>query len=243
MITAQKQGAIRHLLDERNPADAMAAYFAFYYPPEKTTLVTYPADGDRASGYVALSRTGVDLFRPFVTLRLPDDMRAGTLLLQSALPEGASAIISAPAAYFPLLQALFDIETEEHVWLYRLDPRGFEPIINVLVTQDTGANGFPRFLIRPPQERSVTAAVAGLNWMTSDFGEISVNTAPGYRRRGWGRSVVSAMANHLIENGRIPLYVVAKNNEASIQLAEGVGFTYTGIDQVIIQGSRRPLSL
>ena len=50
----------------------MAAYYALHHPDDKTTLVVPPtAEGQRANGYVALSRTGIDLFRPLVTMRLP----------------------------------------------------------------------------------------------------------------------------------------------------------------------------
>ena len=79
MDLTESRRAIQLLLNERRPADAMAAYYAFYYPEEKSQLVTYPLDAGpgKAAGYVAFSRTGMDLFRPYVTLRLPiNDMAA-----------------------------------------------------------------------------------------------------------------------------------------------------------------------
>lgn len=241
MTLAKQRRAIRHLLDENNPADGMASYFAFHYDDTKTHLSTYPPNADRASGYVALSRTGIDLFRPFMTLRLPDqDMRAAAALIYQALPVHSSIIMNAPIRYYPLLQALFDVQTEEKLLIYILDPSQFEPIINVLVTQDRGVNGLPRFIIRARDtEEQTVAASAGLNWLTPTFGEISVTTAPGFRRRGMGRSVVANMANYLLQTGRQPLYVVSEGNEASIQLAESVGFVYAGVEQLMLQATLR----
>ena len=71
MTLAQKRRAIRALLNENRPADAQAAYYAFHHPEDKTNLVTYQDANDSVTGYVCLSRTGIDLFRPLVTLRLP----------------------------------------------------------------------------------------------------------------------------------------------------------------------------
>ncbi len=240
MALTQQRRAIRHLLDETNPADAMAAYFAFYHANNRTILRPYPYTAPQAKGYVALSRTGMDLFRPFVTLRLPiHDMQMSTDVIYEAIDAGTAVILNAPTRYAPLLHALFEIQTEEHLSLYRLRPSSFEPTINVLVTRDKAPNGLPRFLIRD-RENDVIGASATLNWQSPTYAEIGVTTHPGYRRRGWGRSVVSAMANHLLENGRTPLYVVAQNNEASIQLAESVGFSDSGVREIMIQAALKP---
>lgn len=237
MTLNRNRRAIRHLLDERKSADAMAVYFAFYHPDNKTQIIPYPPQAERAEGYVTLSRTGMDLFRPLLTARLPRDERATAALLAQAVPEGTPVILNAPQEDMPLLQAFFQLQTAETLLTYELNPERFEPEINVLVMQSDGANGLPRFVIRQSGGEGIAAA-AGLNWLSPYFGEISVNTAPRYRRRGWGRSVVAAMANYLLENGRIPLYAVTENNEPSMQLAENVGFTYRGVRQVMAQAVR-----
>lgn len=233
--------AIRPLLRDRDPADAMAAYYVYHHPDEKTRLVITPEGGARADGYVAISRTGIDLFRPLVTMRLPIDKGAegygaSLALLRHALAPGMPAILHVPQRYMPLIRAVFNIQSEELLRVYSLDPRQFEPIINVLVTQSSTPNGLPRFAIYTKQngEEELVAA-ASLNWQSPYFGEIAVNTKPQYRRRGWGRSVVAAMAQHLLESGRIPLYAVAEENKASIQLAEAVGFVDTGARQYMLQ--------
>lgn len=240
----EKRRAIGHLLRERDPADAMAAYYALYHPEGKTTLVVPPTPGP-PEGYVALSRTGIDLFRPLVTMRLPTDRNPGATqaaadLLRLAIGPGQPVIMSAPLRYRPIIEALFDIQSEERLRLYRLDPGDFEPIINVLVTRSTGPGDLPRFTIRSSQsgEEEVVASAA-LNWQSPHFAEIAVNTRPQHRRQGWGRSVVAAMSQHLLDGGRVPLYVVADDNTASIQLAESVGFRDTGAREVLLQAALR----
>lgn len=243
---AEQRQAIRHLLNENSPADAMAAYFALYHPEAKTRLILYPADGGRASGYVARSRTGIDLFRPLVTLRLPpEDLEGSVALLQQAITPDTGIILSGPAAYEPLLRALFNITKEERLHIYALDPGRFEPMINVLVKQVTSVNELPRYIIETRTEGgfSEVVASAGLNWQSPRFAEIAVNTRPGYRRRGWGRSVVAALVQQVLAGGRIPTYVAAEDNEASIRLAEGVGFVDTGAREWMIEGSLLPESL
>jgi RimJ/RimL family protein N-acetyltransferase len=245
-LTAQRQ-AIRRLLRSDEPADAMAAYYAFHHPDAKTTLVITPETGPKATGYVALSRTGIDLFRPLATMRLPIDSNPGLPgqeaaadLLRRAFDPGLPVILSIPFRYQPIIEALFTIQAEEQLRLYVLEPRQFEPIINVLVTRADGPNGLPRFSIRSAQngEEEVVAS-ASLNWQSPSYGEIGVNTRPQYRRQGWGRSVVAAMVQFLLDSGRIPLYVVSEENQASIQLAESVGFVDTGVREVLVQASLR----
>ncbi len=226
---AELRQAIRPLLNERDPADALAAYYAFYHADERTHLVIQRNESGRATGYIAVSRTGIDLFRPLVTLRLPPaDLDSRHELITNALPEGSPVILYAPTSYEPILKALFDIEMNEEHHLLVLDRNHFEPIINVLVTQATSPDGLPRFVIRSQKDPNVVAAAAGLNWQTHYFAEISVQTIPDERRQGWGRSVVAAMVHHLFENGRTPLYVCSDRNQASRQLAESVGFRDSG---------------
>jgi len=232
--------AIRPLLNERNPADALAAYYVYYHPYAKTHLITHPAGASRATGYLAISRTGMDLFRPFVTLRLPvNDMDAGLDLIKTALPDGSAVILYGPTRYSPLLHALFDIQTDEKFRLLVLDRDRFEPIINVLVTQTSSPNGLPRFVIRSTQDPGQVVAASGLNWQTPYFAELSVHTTPGERRQGWGRSVIAAMIHHQLQNGRTPLYVVGEQNQASLKLAESVGFVDSGERMIFTQATRK----
>ena len=240
---SNKRHSIRSLLNEHDPADAPAIYYAFYHSDAKTHLVTYPSGVNRASGYLAISRTGMDLFSPLVSMRLPDhDMEAGRELITKALPEGATVILYVPAKYEPLLHVLFDIQANEKYRLLVLDHKRFEPIINVLVTQATSPDGLPRFVIRSPQDQSQVVAAAGLNWQTPNFCEISVTTSPGQRRQGWGRSVVAAMIQHQLQNDRTPVYVVGEQNKASLRLADSVGFSDSGERFIFAHATRANLT-
>ncbi len=253
-LRARRQ-AIRHLLREHDPVDAMEAYYALHHPDAKTTLIPWPEGvenhtGGRADGYVALSRTGIDLFRPLVTMRLPidhassgndsDTTQAAADLLQLAITPDWPVILDVPVRYRPIVDALFEIHTEEKLRLYVLDLEQFEPIINVLVTRTEDPSQLPRYTIRSSQ-RGIDEVVAGasLNWQSPNFAEIAVNTLSQYRRKGWGRSVVSALCNHVIESGRTPLYVVAEENGPSIHLAESLGFVDTGARDLLIQATRK----
>jgi GNAT superfamily N-acetyltransferase len=239
----EKRQALRHLLNENSPADALASYYAFYHPDNRTSLVIEPEDGRRADGYVALSNTGIDLFRPLITFRLPGDHpTAAAALVYRAVAPGAAVILSSPIAYEPLIRAFFTIDKEEILRIYVLDPDRFEPVINVLVTPAPSGNNLPRYVILQPHDNEGgggVVAAAGLNWQSTHFAEIAVNTRPQYRRRGWGRSVVSALVQHLLAEGRLPIYVVAENNEASLLLAGQLGFIDTGVREIMIEGVLR----
>ena len=240
---AQKRRAIRPLLDERKPADGMAVYYAFYHADERTQLLTYPPEGSPARAYAAVSRTGIDLFRPLLTLRLgEDEPEAAADLIHGALRPGASLFIHAPAEYRPLLAALFDVSAEKELLLYRLDASRFEPIVNVLVMKSPTPDGMARYIIRPtgPQSEGEIGASASLNWQTRHFAEISVYTNPQYRQRGWGRSVVAALVKDVLEGGRTPLYEVERQNEASRNLARSVGFVNTNHEKLLLEATLRP---
>lgn len=230
--------AMTHLLYERNPDDAISAYFAFYH--KRTQLVLHPNRAEQATGYMALARTGVDLFRPFVTLRLPANMDNGVALVYEALPEQTAVILNIRQAEHPLISALFDIQTDEQLQLMTLDLEQFRPEINVLVAQTSSNNEHPRFVVRSSANQNEVGASATINWQTDHFAEIGVTTVPQYRRRGWGRSVVVRMAEYILKNGRHPLYVTATHNQASIQLAESVGFVDTGLRHHLMQAVLRP---
>lgn len=240
-LTASRR-AIRHLIDERSPANAAASYYALHHPDAQTQLLPYPANAERAQGYVALSRTGLDLFRPLLTLRLPiQDMATSIEVIYQTLVPGTAVILLAPVTYLPLLQALFEIHAEEQLDVLVLDRARFEPIVNVLVSSTIGPNGQPRFVIRNNSGREQeTVAASGINWQTPRFAEISVNTTPSQQRQGWGKSVVAAMVHYLLENGRTPLYSVSSQNTASQQLARSVGFVSSGASKVMLQGILKP---
>lgn len=238
MDLESRRRAIRPLLDEIKPKDALASYYAFYHPDRKTSLALHPPAAKTAKGYVALSRTGMDLFRPLLTMRLPIDDEASAELVQTALPVDAPAILIAPESHGPILKALFDVQSEERLHILVLDRGRYQPVINVLVTQEKTPDGLPRFVIRSRQDENRVVASASINWQTPIFAEISVATESDQRRQGWGRSVVAALCQYILESGRTPLYTVGENNRPSIKLAESSGFVDLGIRQLLLQASR-----
>ena len=234
---AKSRAAIRHLLDGRNSADSRASYYAFDHPDRRTTLVTYPAETGHALGYVCLSRTGLDLFRPLVTMRLPwGDLQASSDLLYSAIPAGAAVMLTVPTLYMPLIAARFAIQSQQATDFYVLERSRHEPIINVLVSQSRGANGLPRYTIK---HDGVVAASASINWQSAHFAEIGVETNPKFRRQGYAKSVVAALNQHLLQLGKTPVYVVSAENQPSIQLAQATGFVNTGYSETFLEAILR----
>jgi GNAT superfamily N-acetyltransferase len=253
MSLDKERRAIRHLLTDNYPVDAAAVYNAIQQPQKNTQLVTNPAGADRARGYLCFARTGIDLFRPLVTMRFPEsgdklgyNLSQAREMISQAIPEGADVILSAPIAYQPLLSALFEIEKEQQLKLLALDRGRFEPIINVFVARSQTHDGLPRFVIRQGQDgrtgsRGEVVASAGLNWQSDYFAEIYVHTKAQHRRQGFGQSVVAASVQYVLDSGRRPVYLVAADNDSSIQLAESVGFVAVGANQVMVEGRRKPL--
>lgn len=248
-LTTQRR-AIRLLLNERDAADAMAVYYAYHHPENRTALVTYPAAAETARGYVCLSRTGIDLFRPLLTMRLPRlaesvgelDLDAGIDLIYQAIPPESPVILHIPTTYIPLIRAIFTVEREQTLRLFRLDRRRFEPLINIFVTQANSPDALPRFIVRNPpgDPQGDILASASLNWQSPNFADIAVRTHPDYRRQGYGRSVVASLVEYLLRQGRTPLYSVDTQNTASVDLAQSIGFVDTLARTIILEGYLKP---
>jgi ribosomal protein S18 acetylase RimI-like enzyme len=232
------RGAARPLLDERSPADALAVYYALYHPADRTELFVYPNpanDGPpRAEGFLVRARTGMDLFRPLVTLRAEREPAAQALLEQGLLL-GRPVYLTIPESHAPWVNKYLSVSEAELHRIYRYDAERYEPEINVLVVTSQAPDGLPRCEIRASDR---AGAVAGVNWQSPRFAEVYVYTEPAARGRGWGKSVVRALVGLLLKAGRTPLYVVAENNEYSIRLAETVGFVDTGRREYVGQGLR-----
>ena len=68
----KKRRAIRHLLAPNDPADALTSYYALWHDPQRTQLTLHHDAEGRVDGFLTVSQTGIDLFRPLVTLHAPD---------------------------------------------------------------------------------------------------------------------------------------------------------------------------
>jgi GNAT superfamily N-acetyltransferase len=241
----QKRQAIQHLLGARSPQDAMVSYYALYHPEDRTQLILHTGEGGRVDGFLALCRTGMDLFRPLLTLRAESPAVAADLIEQAVQPE-FPVIVAVRLEQRSLIEAFFAVSGETVAEVYQLRRPDFQPVINVLVTRAPTPGGEPRFVIR---ERSfdrgarpagAIVAQAGVNWRSPEFADIYVNTDPRVRGRGLGKSVVSALTNWLLEQGVTPLFTIAQDNDASRRLAAGLGYRDTGARQFLSEGVRRP---
>lgn len=58
--------------------------------------------------------------------------------------------------------------------------------------------------------------------------EITVETAPEYRKKGFARSNTAALAKFLLENGHSVAYCCSRYNESSRRIAESLGFDLVG---------------
>jgi GNAT superfamily N-acetyltransferase len=228
----RKRRTIRHLLSPGDPADALASYYALWHDPRRTRLTLHqPAEGE-VDGFCAVCQTGVDLFRPLVTLRAPDE---GTVagLLHAALEPNRSYQVIVPVTLASSVRACLEVTRSTLVHVYRLDPSRFQPVVNVLVQQVTAADIPPRFQI---ESQGQVMAMSGTNWRSPTFAEVFVYVHPRGRGRGWGRSVVSACTAALLEDRLRPLYMVEESNQASTHIAQALGYVDTGFRESVSEG-------
>jgi len=225
------RAALRPLLDEHSPADALAGYYAFHHPRDRTELFLRHDAARRAEGFLVRARTGLDLFRPLVTFRAFSEPVAAALF-REGLPPARPVYLTVPEAFAPWANKYLSVTEAELHRLYRFNPARYQPEINILVVTSAGADGLPRCEIRSGDK---VGAVAGVNWQSPNFAEVFVYTDPAARGRGWGKSVVSALVRKLLDTGRAPLYVAAESNAASLRLAETVGFDDTGVREYVGQ--------
>jgi ribosomal protein S18 acetylase RimI-like enzyme len=230
-----RRARVRPLLDEFSPADALAVYYALHHPPDRTELYVTPAGGGaEADGFLARARTGMDLFRPLVTLRARNAAAVEDLVRQG-LPLQRPVYLTVPENLAMWISRYLTVAEPELHRVYRYDARRYAPEINVLVMTSAGADGLPRCEIRAGDR---AGAVAGINWQSPRFAEVYVYTDAAVRGRGWGKAVVRTLSGMILKSGRTPLYVVAENNEYSIRLAEAVGYVDTGQREYVGQGVR-----
>jgi RimJ/RimL family protein N-acetyltransferase len=233
LLPTEERGSLRVLLDDRRPGDAMASYYALLHPAAKTRLWVHRSMSGRTDGFLARSQTGQDLFRPLVALRAPDAASAAELL-QAAFPSPLAAIFSLPEPLGLWVLPLLTAESTERILVFRLNPAKLEPVLNIFVVQSVSPGGLPLFEIR--REGRLLAA-AGVNWQSSDWAELFVQTDPQVRERGYGKSVCSALCRRLLDEKRAVLYAVEEKNTASIRFARALGFEDTGEREILCSGS------
>lgn len=228
MTSIQEQRkTIASLFDLSSPADAPSAYYALYHDPSRSALFSKDGEDGRSVGYVGRFQTGIDLFRPLVNMRCWEPEAAADLLGR-ALVVGRPYLLFANVNQIAMVGGSLEINNQRILLTYVLDAALFKPVINVMVVEKKAPDGTPRMEIHS----GGLQAVAGLNWQSPKYGEIYVHTEPEARQRGWGRSVVAACVQAVLATGRLPIYLVERDNTASVQLAESLGFVDTGARQI-----------
>lgn len=223
----------RRLLDERAPADALAVYYALYADPATTALFIHTAPDGAPHGLLVRARTGMDLFRPLVTVRAVNEA-AFAALCRAGLPARRPVYLTVPESHAGWANKHLQMSDMALYDIYALTAANHRPVLNVLTRLGRDAQGRPRAEIRAGDH---VGAVAGVNWLSPRFAEVFVQVHPAAQGRGWGKSVVSAVCAHVLAEGRTPLYVVAEQNTASQALAASVGFERTGQREYIGQAA------
>jgi RimJ/RimL family protein N-acetyltransferase len=223
-----KRRDVRPLLSPTDPADALTSYYALWHDPRRTRLTLHHGPRRQVDGFVAVCQTGIDLFRPLVTLRAPDENVVGELMRAALMPDRPYQII-VPVTLASAVRAHVEFSRSSLTHIYRLDPSRFQPIVNVLVQRVLSADGSSRFQI---ESQGQLVAMSGTNWRSPTFAEVFVYVHPKGRGRGWGKSVVSACTAALLEERLRPLYMVGEGNEASIRIAQGLGYADTGLREL-----------
>jgi ribosomal protein S18 acetylase RimI-like enzyme len=245
----EKRRAVRRLLSPSDVGDALASYYTLWHDPRRTQLTLHRNRAGQVDGFLTVAQTGADLFRPVVTLRAPDRNTVGELVREALAPNRPYRVI-VPVSLASAIRQHLEVDQATTNRIYRLDPSRFQPVVNVLV-QRVGALGIStgslqdrentgealRFQIESQGE---VVAMSGTNWRSPAFAEVFVCVHPRGRGRGWGRSVVSACTAALLEERVQPLYSVEKGNEASIRIAEGLGYADTGRREFVGEGRLRP---
>jgi len=228
----KQRRAIRPILSPADPTDALTSYYALWHDPRRTQLTLHFDHRRQVNGFVAVCQTGADLFRPLVTLRAPG-REVVHELLNEALAANRPYHVIAPVLLASAVRDIFELSQSRLNRIYTLDPTRFDPIINVLVQQTTSADGALRFQIESQGE---LVALSGVNWRSPAFAEVFVYVHPQGRERGWGKSVVSACTAALLEDRVRPLYIVDQHNEASIAIAEELGYVDTDVREFSGEG-------
>jgi GNAT superfamily N-acetyltransferase len=227
---------VRDLLNEFDAADGLASYYTLHHDPKRTTLFMHRNSKGEVDGFLAQCQTGIDLFRPLVTLRVRGS-KALPALLEGGLVAGRPYLLVAPGTLAERLKphlALSDV-TRNHI--LRLDPNRYNPDMNVRVVRREDQSGNPRVEAHAGKK---TVAAAGVNWRSPIFAEIYANVETAHRGRGLGWAVVNALVAELLHLGVTPLYSVDETNAASHELAERIGFVDTGAREVMAQAVRPP---
>ncbi len=118
------------------------------------------------------------------------------------------------------------------------EPERFDPVdgpeIERLACDDPQAEGLrehfdgPIFVTRASGGK--IASWAAIKLKSDDVWEIAVTTEAEYRGRGLAKVVVSAATQHILDSGRVPMYVHDHSNQPSAKVARALGYEEFGVE-------------
>lgn len=222
-------------MDPRSVSDALAAYYGLLHPAERVVLFGYFPGNHAPTGFLAVARTGMDLFRPLVVPFVGTQVALRSLI-EAALEPKRPVLLHLPLEQRPWVEDVVELSDPRPIDLLRLDTSRFRPVINVLVVETAAPGGWPRYEIRSGED---AVAAAGVNWIGSSYAEIYLEVAEVVMGRGFGRSVLSALASRLVAEGKMPIYPVTEDDWPAVMEAEELGFRRTGDRRWMAQALRR----
>ena len=230
--------AIAPLLRTHSPADALAAYYALLHSEMRTHLVVHRDERNTPDGFIAVCRTGFDLFQPLVVMRASTAEVAAELLHTGLSPARPYQVV-VPPSLAPIIEANMNAQVSATHLIFEAHRSSFTPVVNVLVTSSRAPDDTQgmHFVIRAADGTAV--AESGINWRSDEFAEVFVQVEFAARGRGLGKSVASACTAYLIERNLRPLYIVDENNAESVAIAQALGYTDTGASEYAYVGSLR----
>lgn len=234
-LPASSRAELARLLDERSAADAMAGYYALHHPADRVTLYTFHPTHAGITGFLALARTGLDLFRP-LAVPFVASPRGLAALLRAALKPDRPVVLQLPLEQRTWVEDVVELSDLQVGEVLRLDLREFQPVVNMLVVETRSPGGWPRYEIRSGETVYVAA---GINWKGPTFAEVYLDVDPSVRGRGYGKPVLAAIAGRLLGESLVALYRVADEDFAGRSEAAALGFRPTGLRILTAQAALR----
>jgi hypothetical protein len=225
VISCEQRQQLGRLVDPRSVADSMPAYYALEHPCERTELYGYFPSPNTLSGFLTIAQTGLDLFRP-VVVPFVANAEALRRLFTTALKPSRLYLLYIPVDQQEFIKNEFPHRPLQVTNLLRLDPRAFNPILNVMIVKTEAASGLPRFEIRSSVQGF---AAAGINWMSSTAAEMYIEADEPGRRRGFTKSVLAALIEHLLSQNKNVLFRVADDDYDAFEDSFDLGFKPTGV--------------
>ncbi len=181
------------------------------------SLVSVPLGaGDGVQAVVRSVSTPDALFDPELAAKLKPPVDAA--LRKARLPETDRVIRDLMLACNPSL-----LRRHRHGQCQRLTDESIPPAEGLKLPRHC----FPDGIVYAVTEDGKAVSIAfshRTGFMEERIAHIGVATAPGYRRRGYAKTVVSAVVAHVARAGGEATYGCSPDNHASIVTARSVGF-------------------